>query len=361
MPSTHLTWKRSLATFALLAAFHSPDAAEAAADPGKSTPHPASVTPADTAWNAPVTGAPPRSAASRPAENPLAGHADAAQQAFLRRYGLNVPAAGTSVNTGSSTAVPDAKRQKIEAKLDETVLPEIAFDGLPLTDVIKVLSDQSIKLDPEKKGINFLLSQNSTSPSPWPQIDPSTGLPMPQEQWDISQVTIKFSLPLRNVSLKDTLEAVVRVADRPIEYAVEDYGVVISPNLQANVPVSASAPAEQLVACTFKVDTNTFLAGLENAFGVKVPVAVPEQPERHTREIQTALQTLLAQLGVNPANAGTVFYNDLTGMVMVRARQSEEGVIQAVIETLGGTPSASYSTGSGSGGGGLGLSTPGHR
>src|SRR5208282_5211873 len=47
-----------------------------------------------------------------------------------------------------------------------------------------------------------------------------------------------FNLPLRNVDLKEVLDAVVRVADHPIQYSVEDYGVVISAGKKAEAPQS---------------------------------------------------------------------------------------------------------------------------
>jgi len=41
-------------------------------------------------------------------------------------------------------------------------------------------------------------------------------------------VVIKFSLPLRNVTMKDLLDAIVMVADHPVEYSLEDFGVVFA-------------------------------------------------------------------------------------------------------------------------------------
>ena len=72
--------------------------------------------------------------------------------------------------------------------------------------------------------------------------------------------------------LKDVLDAVVKVADKPIEYSVEPYGVVFSlnPNQTGGIVSSYTvAPTEPppLLVRTFKVDTNTFLTGLKRAFG----------------------------------------------------------------------------------------------
>ena len=63
------------------------------------------------------------------------------------------------------------------------------------------------------------------------------------------------------------------------------------------------------------------------------------------REIQNALRMLLAQRGINMNVPGkAVFYNDLTGIVMVRATFDDLEIVNAAIATLGG--SAGETTGS---------------
>jgi hypothetical protein len=368
MKSMQLSLKRSFATLALLAAVNSPEPSAAAARPGSipATPPPADARASgDPKSSEPAAGAPGGFSPGTGAANPGAmtgPYPNAFVDAFTRRYGIPPQPGEPGVGPASHAQVTNPKREKIEAMLNEIILPEIQFDGLPLSEVVSVLSDRAVKLDPKKKGINFLINANVPSTTP-PTIDPTTGLaaPSPVEAIDVNSIMVKFSLPLRNVSLKDTLEAVVKVAERPIEYSVEDYGVVVSAKETATPGVTFAArpvPArEPLFAATFKMDTNTFLAGLENAFGITVPKAVAGQSGTRAREIQSALATLLAQLGVSGGNSKTVYYNDVTGIVMVRATASEHGLIQAAIETLGGTPAGYYGAG-GSAGGGFGMSIP---
>jgi hypothetical protein len=191
------------------------------------------------------------------------------------------------------------------------------------------------------------------------------------------------------------------VSEQPIKYSVEEYGVVFSPGAgaMAAAPGTVNRPSEppRLQVRTFKVDTNTFLAGLESAFNVTVPRAegqaassaekkaaikatkaqedLKRAEELHAqktisedelrkakydldmaqteleearaqkgsgqsasaRDIQQGLRELLLQLGINMdvPNKG-VFYNELTGIVMVRATSEDLEVVQAAIETLGG-------------------------
>ncbi|PYK59018.1 MAG: hypothetical protein DME21_14345 [Verrucomicrobia bacterium] len=55
-------------------------------------------------------------------------------------------------------------------------------------------------------------------------------------------------------------------------------------------------------------------------------------------ETQVALRRLLTQLGINMDVPGkAVFYNDLTGIIMVRATFEDLEIVKAAIETLGGS------------------------
>jgi hypothetical protein len=259
-----------------------------------------------------------------------------------------VPSAKDSTVKGS-----DAPRGAlIEAKLKQMVLDKVQIDGLPLSEVLKYLSEQSSKLDPSKIGVNFLFNPNAAqqvaagyAPSP-PMVDPTTGLPLApaMESVDISTVTINFNLPLRNVNMKDVLDAIVKVADHPIEYTVEDYAVVFSPKAAwtSTIPEAArtSAGMPHLVVRTFLMNTNTFVPGLGTAFGIKLATNAPasERP----RGVQAALRDLMAQLGVPMESGRSVFYNELTGVVMVRATADELGVVSAAMETLGGSVQAEW-------------------
>ena len=70
-------------------------------------------------------------------------------------------------------------RAKINLKLDTIKLDSVAYDGLPLSEVIKALDRDALSRDPEKKGINFLLSTTADpQAAPPTAIDPATGLPV---------------------------------------------------------------------------------------------------------------------------------------------------------------------------------------
>ena len=118
-------------------------------------------------------------------------------------------------------------------KLDRIQLDTVHYDGLPLSEVVLNLRDEAKKRDPEKKGVNFMINPNPPADYA-PGVAPGLGadgspLPAPpQEAVDIGAITIKINPPLNDVRLVEVLDAVVKVADHPIRYSVEDYGVVIS-------------------------------------------------------------------------------------------------------------------------------------
>jgi hypothetical protein len=85
---------------------------------------------------------------------------------------------------------------------------------------------------------------------------------------------------------------------------------------------------------TYYIDTNSLVAGLDSAFGIKVE---PKgKGESQSRKIQSALKELLVQLNVSMEGNKAIFYNELTGTVMVRVALEDLDIIQAAIKTLGG-------------------------
>jgi hypothetical protein len=349
------TWKCSLATFALLAAVNHQTPTTAAAEPGADNT-PAADSPATTPSISPTANrdAPtPASPEQRrreldrvfrarygllPASNRAA--LSAAEKEMLAHYGFPPSSINAPQPGGTAPAEAAVHGTQIEAKLKSIIIPEIMFDGLPMSEVIRILSDQCRKLDPD--GVNFLINPNP--PPVDAVIDPTTGLPLsatPPERLDLSMVQIKFALPLRNITMKDLLDAIVRVADMPIEYSVEDYGVVFSlgPRTVRGLQVAGGGSSgTRLTAHTFKVDTNTFVAGLESAFGIKVDLPADNKGTSRSRQIQAALKDLLAELGIPLEGNRSVFYNEATGMVMVRVAPDDLETIAAAIQTLGGSP-----------------------
>ena len=142
-------------------------------------------------------------------------------------------------------------RHEIVNKLFHLHLGKVAYDRLPLTEVLKELSAQVKSLDPQQTGINFVINPN-------PNL--SAGLAA-AAQLDPDSVLISFSLS--DVDLVDVMDALVLLADHPIQYSVLDYGIVFS---------ARPAGVEPLTMRNFKVNGDVFMQGLESVgsagFGV---------------------------------------------------------------------------------------------
>ncbi|HVR37357.1 MAG TPA: hypothetical protein VMS21_16095, partial [Methylomirabilota bacterium] len=146
-------------------------------------------------------------------------------------------------------------RQRIMDKLDRFVLPEVQFEGLPLGEVIRILDEMAVTIDPDNEGLNFIVNSYIDAPTA-PQatfIDPATGESMqlpPPEPINLKDEVIVYLTPaLKNVRLADVLDAVIKVADRPIKYSIEDYAIIFTQKTPEPI---------QLFSRTFKVDPNTF-------------------------------------------------------------------------------------------------------
>ena len=99
--------------------------------------------------------------------------------------------------------------------------------NLPLGEVVKLLSEQALKRDPEGKGINFIINSHidAAGGTATSAIDPGTGLPPASgdssEPDMAQQVAIQVDPPLYSLRLADVLDVIVKVADHPIKFSVE--------------------------------------------------------------------------------------------------------------------------------------------
>lgn len=134
-------------------------------------------------------------------------------------------------------------RLNITRKLQEiklTKMPGTFGDdleiGLPLSAVLRSLKGISITNDPQRVGVNFIYNPRiGGSPEERAAVDAAVGVAPPAADatamaappaMDADKIQIKINPALDNLSLKELLDAICLVADHPITYAIEDYGVV---------------------------------------------------------------------------------------------------------------------------------------
>jgi hypothetical protein len=327
MKTIQQNWKQSLAAFAFLAAINGQDAVGREAQSEPAAPAPAA--------SAALPASPARAAGSALAASP--------GTPLVQRSTQNQ----TPMAAHATAPVP-ASTNRVEAKLKSIVLDEVKpMDNLPMSEVVKILSHESLSRDPERTGVNFLMDfkQPPNPAAGAPAIDPATGLPLAgaaAQTIDLNNVGIKITLPLHNVTLRDMLDILLKASETPIQYTVEDYGVLFSLKPQTSEaepkPVLAAAAPERLSVRTFKVDPNIVVTALDDTFHMylRSPLFSSQDANGRSRMIQEALETLFVKkMRVTPRN-DSIFYNGLTGVLMVRASREDMEVISAVMETLTG-------------------------
>ena len=148
--------------------------------------------------------------------------------------------------------------QRINRKLDEIMLPEVHFDGVPLAEVVKRLSDDAKQFDPEKNGLNFLVNDVVR---PAPPLD-ANGNPVPGAQPVLlSQGLIRVGTPLKNLTLRQALDVICKTAELPTQFSVEEYAVAFIPRGPGNTAHFSR---------TFRVNPDTFMQGLRGVAGSPV-------------------------------------------------------------------------------------------
>jgi hypothetical protein len=186
---------------------------------------------------------------------------------------------------------PGARRQDIKAKLDKLEIGSLRFEGMPLTEVLKFLESEVKRLDAAGMELRFILNDTSTNQAN------SEGL---------ETVTVDMERTLTSVRLIDALEAIVRAADKPIKYSVEDYGVVFS-SRKNEVPA--------LFTRIIRVNPGALKSVLESAGGLK---------------------GLLANINVDISPPKSIFVKDREGVVLIRATVEELDAIEKALQTLKG-------------------------
>jgi general secretion pathway protein D len=247
-------------------------------------------------------------------------------------------------------------RQAIISKLDRIRLDSVSFDGLPLGDVLRTLSEETRKRDPEKRGVNFIVAQDASSAYntgysfiPALETNRQSEPAPPPALPEVADTRIKISPALTNIRLADVLDAIVMMADRPIKYAIEDYAIVFS---------LRQHEANPLYVRTFKVDARAVLEGLQPREGQaernRVELAARAARDHYVgglagvaratelERVPRALRDYFASLGVdldpvkNPGKA--IFFNDRQGMIIVRATMQDLDIIETAIQVLNLVP-----------------------
>ena len=104
-----------------------------------------------------------------------------------------------------------AGRRAILKKLNSIRLDHVSFEASTLGEALRILSEEARKRDPEKTGVNFILNSSVA---------------------DLASVPLTLKPAFTEARLVDVLDALVKSAEKPVKYTVEDYSVVFSSRLR---------------------------------------------------------------------------------------------------------------------------------
>lgn len=232
-----------------------------------------------------------------------------------------------SVDAATSTQ----GRQNVRRKLDTLRLESYPVADVDLIEVLKDLSFKARNLDPNHTGINFIISSSGAT----------------DQSADADRFKVTINPPVRDITLGQLCEIIVTVAKPPasapvgarLQYSVEDYGVVFRQSLFES----------QLATRSFRVDPSNFRQGLQ-AIAAKSGVP-PNAPLAD--QVRTVFSAALgSDLPTNTVAAGkappptfeqsqqkrAIFFNDQTGVLFVRAPQSELDIIENAVHAINRLP-----------------------
>jgi beta-lactamase regulating signal transducer with metallopeptidase domain len=217
---------------------------------------------------------------------------------------------------GPTAGESKESRKEIWSRLNRIHVDEVSFDNVPLNDVLKNLSRRSWNLDPEKRGINFIVNPGKIT--------------INGEETDVRQIPIRIVPGLVDVRLVDLADAIVKVADARIKYAIEDDAVVFSPKGPDALP---------LYTRIFKVDPMTFEESV-NTLPPLDPTSLPWLNEPTVgnlgpgKSYLARIRQFFLNIGVGLNPPKSVFYKDLDGRLVVRATLQELDTIDAALKEL---------------------------
>ncbi len=229
-----------------------------------------------------------------------------------------------------------ARSTAILQKLNTIVIPEINFRDAVITDVVRFLSDESRRLDPDHVGINFVLQLGAEAgaaplaPEPVP-VAPEGGAPPPPPTPAISGART-ITLSLHEIPLIEALKYVTSVAG--LKFRVEPSAVLILPKdapegelITRSYPVSAGA-IETLVV---KPGTQGGFRIGEAAGGAAAATVTEIAPE--------ALKQFFTDAGVPFPAGSSLAYNKRTSTIIVRNTPENMEIFERILATLNVVPS----------------------
>lgn len=240
---------------------------------------------------------------------------------------VQVPKPGEGAGPIGAVAARQAEMTK---KLNSIVIPDINFRDAVITDVLRFLSDESRRLDPEKIGVNIVLQLGEPGAAPAPTPGPE-GTPAPAPEMTGDPSTRKVTLALRNIPLVEALRYVTSIAG--LKFRVEPSAILVLPKeapegemITRTYPVESGAVREVLSAPTTSQTERTSTSEFEALKGTAGTV---------TRQ---DLRQFFIDAGVPFPAGSSLAYNERTSTIIVRNTVENIDVFERVLSALNVVP-----------------------
>ncbi len=235
---------------------------------------------------------------------------------------LVVPSTIVSQRTMFASQAWGQGRRAMSNRLEQIKFDKVIFQKLPLFEVVRILNDEARKRDPDRTGINFIIDPNV--PGGTNQIS-LTNCP-----------TISMDKEVIGVTLRETLDSIVKGASAKIHYSIEDYAVIFG----------LGEPIEPLYMRAFKIDLNLFFATLgapdyESRTDDSKAAADPaiETRPNGAAGLLELLRKRLRKGGVDLDRHGVVtFLNERSGTLLVWATIKDLNLIESQLAAFCSPP-----------------------
>ena len=201
---------------------------------------------------------------------------------------------------------PSPGKTKINARLDQIILPKFDLEPMPVTEAILDLVAAASRFDPEKRGVDIRLLNNAEF-----VVDPATGIGV------AANPSLRTGISLRDTTVRAALNSIVEASSQPLVWRVDEYAVVVSPALR-------------LYTRNFRLNPDKFVKVLQPFL------------KAGSTNLQDGVRALFSTNGINlgevnwastpQADQSAIFFQPRSGVLFVRASLDELNKIEKILQ-----------------------------
>jgi general secretion pathway protein D len=248
--------------------------------------------------------------------------------------------------TPASTVL--ARQAEITQKLNDIIIPEVNFREAAVSDVVTFLHDESVRLDPQHLGVNFVLSPDiSTAPAAPSTAPPAAAAPETAAVHEVA--TRPITLSLRNVPLIEVIKYITGIAN--LKYRIEQSAVLIAKDV----------PEGQTITRYYTVNPGVFYSSIDvtnyssttrtaptsgggGGGATAVSPAVQAGPDTALSTISISILTntvkqAFIDAGVQFPTNSSFYFNERTSTIIIRNTAENLETFERVLAALNVIPS----------------------